>query len=79
MPVMKADGTNTADSTSAIAISAAPTSSMLLTAASCGRKPGLDVALDVLDHDDGVVDHDADRQHQSEQRQIVEREAERSP
>ena len=24
--------------------------------------------LDVLDHDDGVVDHDADREHQSEQR-----------
>ncbi len=36
-----------------------------------------DIALDVLDHDDGVIDHDADRQHQPEQRQIVEREAER--
>src|SRR5262249_52638810 len=35
------------------------------------------VALDVLDHDDGVVDHDADRQHEPEQRQVVEREAER--
>ena len=33
------------------------------------------VALDVLDHDDGVVDHDADRQHQTEQRQGVERNA----
>ena len=73
---MKAAGTNTAHSTSAIAISAPPTSSMLLMAASCGREPGLDIALDVLDHDDGVVDHDADRQHQPEQRQIVEREAE---
>ncbi len=38
---------------------------------------GGDVALDVLDHDDGIIDHDADRQHQAEQRQIVEREAER--
>ncbi len=36
---MKADGTNTAHSTSAIAISAEPTSSMLLTAASWGERP----------------------------------------
>ena len=73
---MKAAGTNTAHSTSAIAISAPPTSSMLLIAASRGLKPGRDVALDVLDHDDRVVDHDADRQHQPEQRQVVQREAE---
>ncbi len=32
-------------------------------------KSGLDVALDVLHHHDGVVDHDADGQHQAEQRQ----------
>ena len=31
-----------------------------------------DVALDVLDHDDGVIDHDADGQHQPEQRQRVD-------
>ena len=37
-----------------------------------------DVALDVLDDDDRVVDHDADRQHQAEQGQRVEREAERA-
>ena len=73
---MKADGTNTALSTSAIAISAAPTSSMLLTRGFARRQAGGDVALDVLDHDDGVVDHDADRQHQAEQRQVVQREAE---
>ena len=36
---MKADGTNTAVSTSAMAISARPTSSMLLRAASLGDKP----------------------------------------
>ena len=35
-----------------------------------------DVALDVLDHDDGVVDHDADGEHETEQREIVQREAE---
>ena len=32
------------------------------------RQAGFDIALDVLDHDDGVVDHDADREHQPEQR-----------
>src|ERR1035441_6926328 len=39
MPVMKADGTNTAESTSAMAINAAPTSFMLLIAAACGSSP----------------------------------------
>src|SRR5438445_292482 len=39
MPVMKAEGTNTAQSTSAIAISAEPTSSMLLMDASRGARP----------------------------------------
>jgi hypothetical protein len=33
------------------------------------------VALDILDDDDGVIDHDTDGEHQSEQRQVVEREA----
>ena len=36
---MNADGTNTAHSTSAMAISAAPTSSMVLCAASRGVRP----------------------------------------
>src|SRR6202040_3219632 len=35
------------------------------------------VALDVLDHDDRVVDHDAHRQHETEQREVVDRDAER--
>src|ERR1700704_6041339 len=39
MPVMKVDGTNTAQSTSAIEISAVPTSSMVLYEASCGESP----------------------------------------
>jgi hypothetical protein len=30
------------------------------------------VAFDILDDDDGVVDHDADGEDQSEQRQVVE-------
>ena len=33
------------------------------------------IALDVLDHHDRIVDHDADRQHEPEQREVVEREA----
>ena len=33
----------------------------------------LDVAVDVLQHDDGVVDHEADGQHQRQQRQRVDR------
>src|SRR5215207_890205 len=37
-----------------------------------------DVALDILDDDDRVVDHDADRQHEAEQGQRIEREAERA-
>ena len=37
------------------------------------------VMLDGLDDDDGVVDDDADRQHQAEQRQVVQAEAQRQP
>ena len=35
----------------------------------------LDMPLDVLHHHDGIVDHNADRQHQAKQRQGIEREA----
>ena len=45
---------NTAQSTSAIASSAPPTSSMVLWAAYSGSAPG-QIALNVLDDDDGVV------------------------
>ena len=38
-----------------------------------GRHALFDVALDVLDDDDGVVDHDADGENQAKQRQRVER------
>ena len=41
------------------------------------RQSPFEVALDILDHDDRVVDDDADREHQPEQRQIVEAVAER--
>ncbi len=39
-------------------------------------KPQLDVTLDVLDHHNRVVHHDADGQYQAEQRQRVQRETE---
>jgi hypothetical protein len=41
-----------------------------------GRHSTLQVAFDVLDHDDRVVDDDADREHEPEQGQVVERDAE---
>jgi hypothetical protein len=40
------------------------------------RAAFLDVALDILDHDDRVVDDDADREHQAEQRKRVNGKAE---
>ena len=43
-------------------------------AASRGQALG-EIALDILDDDDGVVDDDADGQHQPEQRQRVEGDA----
>ncbi len=41
-----------------------------------GRHAGAHVALDVLHHHDRVVDHDPHRQHQPEQREVVQRDAE---
>ncbi len=43
------------------------------------RQPVFDVVLDRLDDHDGVVDDDADRQHQAEQRQVVQAEAAARP
>jgi hypothetical protein len=40
------------------------------------RLPFLDPVVDVFEHDDGVVDDDADRQHHGEQGEEVDREAE---
>jgi hypothetical protein len=40
------------------------------------ERPRLDVALHVFHHDDGVIDHDADGQHEAEEAQRVDREAE---
>ena len=75
MPVMNAQGTNTALSTSAMAMTGPETSSMAWIVGVARRQAVLDVVLDRLDDDDGVVHDDADRQHQAEQRQVVEAEA----
>ena len=53
------------------------TSSIALTVGLRGRQPVVAATLDVLDHHDRVVHHDADRQHQPEQRQVVQAEPER--
>ena len=72
MPLMKAHGTNTADSTRATAITGPDTCSIALWAACRGVRPCFDVVLHGLDDDDGVVHDDADGQHQAEQRQVVQ-------
>ncbi len=42
-----------------------------------GLKPVGHLPLDVFQHDDCVVDHDADRQHQPEERNVVQAESQR--
>ena len=76
-PPKKTIGRNTADSTSAIATSAIWISPIDLIVASRGVRSGFSsrMPLDILDHDDRVVDQQADRQHQAEQGQGVDREA----
>ena len=48
------------------------TSSIARIVASRGESPCSMWCCDRLDDDDGVVHHDADRQHQAEQREVVE-------
>ena len=73
MPGMKATGTNTDSSTRVMAMIGAVISRHRLLGRLGDRKLGLllDHALDVLDDHDGVVDHDADGQHQRQQRDGV--------
>ena len=78
MPGIKATGTNTESSTSVIAMIGAVISAIAFFVASRGRQAGffLHDAFDVLDHDDRIVDQDADRQHHREQRDRIGRIAE---
>ncbi len=46
-------------------------------AAAMGGVPFLQMPVHVLDHDDGVVDHKPDGQHQGQQRQQIDGESER--
>ncbi len=77
-PPRNATGTNTAQSASTIATSAPATWRIARSAARRGGRQSLagHDPLGVLDDDDGVVHHDADRQHQREQGQHVDGEAE---
>ena len=75
MPVMNAHGTNTALSTRPTAITGAGDLLHGLDGGVARRQAVFDMVLDGLDHHDRVVDDDADRQHQPEQREIVQAEA----
>ena len=70
-------GTNTAIRVSEVAITAKVTWRVPSTPATSGDLAELDAALDVLEHHDRIVHHDADRENQREQREHVDREAER--
>ena len=73
MPGMKATGTNTESSTRVMAMIGAVISAIaFLVASGIGEvRLLLDHALDVLDDHDRIVDHDADGQHQRQQRDGV--------
>ena len=72
MPPMNSSGMNTAISEKVIDMMVKPIWPAPLSAASNGGSPCLDVAHDVLDHDDRVVDDEADGDGEAHQRQIVE-------
>ena len=76
MPGMKAVGMNTAARMSAMATTGAGHLLHRLERGVLGRQPVLDVMLDRLDDDDGVVDDEADGEHQAEERERVDGEAE---
>ncbi len=75
-PPMSSTGMNTATSESVIERMVKPISPDALERRLERRHALLDVADDVLEHDDGVVDDEADRQRQAEQRDVVDRVAE---
>ena len=77
MPVMNSSGMNTAMSETVSDTTVKPISRAPSSAACSGVLAVLDVADDVLDHHDGVVDDEAGADGQRHQRQIVEREARR--
>ena len=76
---MNAIGTNTDSSTSVIAMIGAVICAIAFLRGLGRRQVRLLLhhPLDILDHDDRVIDHDADRQHHGQQRDRVGRIAER--
>ncbi len=74
---MKAAGRNTDISTSVMPMIGPNSSFMAWIAASFARQAPLDVMRRTFDHHDGIVDDDADRQHDREQRRQVDGEVER--
>ena len=77
MPPIRSSGISTATSDTLIDTMVKPISLAPLNAAASGLSPVLDIARDVLQHHDGVVDDEADGDRQRHQRQIVEGIAER--
>ena len=75
IPPMSRSGMNTATSEMLIESTVKPISREPLRAASKGA-PVLDVPMDVLDHDDCVVDHEANGDRERHQRDVVEAEIE---
>ena len=75
-PPMKKTGMNTATSDSVIETMVKPISREPFERRVERLHPLFDVADDVLQHHDGVVDDEADRQRQRQQRDIVDRVAE---
>ena len=76
MPGMNAVGMNTADRMRAMATTGPDTSFHCLEGGVVRRQPLLDVVLHRLHHHDGVVHHEADGEHEAEERQRVDGEAE---
>ena len=77
MPFMNATGTNTATMDNVVAMTARPISEEPSREACIGGSPFLHPAVDVLEHHDGVVDQNADREGQSEHGHDVQREPKR--
>ena len=73
MPPISSSGISTATSEMLIETMVKPISPAPLKAASQRLHAFLDIARDVLEHDDGIVDDEADRDRQRHQRQVVER------
>ena len=69
-------GTNTAASVAVVAMTAKPISWLPRTDCDERRFAHLRTPMHVLEHDDRIVDDETDREHETEQRQHVDRVAE---